>query len=165
MQKRRPDEAIGDNSAVTAAWLKAAAIGLVVVLVDQLTKTWAEEAFFDEPRTIAGPLRFTVVYNEGMAFGIGSGVAPVLIAIVVLAALTLLLGRDITVNKPTLVGAGLVTGGAVGNLYDRLFRDHGGAVIDFIDVGWWPVFNVADMAVVGGAAVLAIWATRGKAAT
>ncbi|HEX7167995.1 MAG TPA: signal peptidase II, partial [Acidimicrobiales bacterium] len=53
-------------------------------------------------------------------------------------------------------GLGLVLGGAVGNLADRLFRDHGGAVVDFVDLQWWPVFNVADIAISVGAVLLVV---------
>jgi signal peptidase II len=59
---------------------------------------------------------------------------------------------------------GLVLGGALGNLADRVFRDGsgflGGAVIDFIDLQWWPVFNVADIAVTVGGVLLVLTSTR-----
>lgn len=160
MQKRRTDPAIEGNQTARAAWLQAAALATVVLLLDQATKSWAENTFFDEPLTVWGPLRFTLVYNEGVAFGIGSGVAPIVLAAVVLVVVIFVLGRHITVNRPTVIGTGLVIGGAVGNLYDRLFRDHGGAVVDFIDVGAWPVFNLADVGVVVGALLLAMWGTK-----
>ena len=59
---------------------------------------------------------------------------------------------------------GVMLGGAVGNLTDRLFRDHSGAVIDFIDFGWWPIFNVADVALVCGAILLVILSAKHEAA-
>ena len=65
------------------------------------------------------------------------------------------------------VGIGLVIGGAIGNMLDRLFRDGdgflGGAVVDFIDLQWWPVFNVADMAITVGGVILvvgSVWSGR-----
>lgn len=88
--------------------------------------------------------------NTGGAFGLlrGSG------QIVFLAALTIVVlalawvfwsrGRGSVLS---FVGLGLIIGGALGNLLDRVFR---GRVLDFIDLGWWPVFNVADIAIVGG---------------
>jgi signal peptidase II len=63
------------------------------------------------------------------------------------------------------VALGLLLGGAVGNLSDRLFRDHDGAVIDFIDFGWYPVFNVADMALVTGAILLVLVNARAERVT
>jgi signal peptidase II len=65
------------------------------------------------------------------------------------------------------VGAGLLIGGAVGNLVDRLFRGEAwmrGAVVDFIDMQWWPIFNIADMGVTIGAVLFAIAALRAPAA-
>jgi signal peptidase II len=65
------------------------------------------------------------------------------------------------------VGAGLLIGGAVGNLVDRLFRGDAwmrGAVVDFIDMQWWPIFNIADMGVTIGAVLFAIAALRAPAA-
>lgn len=57
----------------------------------------------------------------------------------------------------TVVGLGLLLGGALGNLGDRLFRHHGGAVVDFIQaVSWWPVFNVADASIVVGVIILVL---------
>ena len=67
-----------------------------------------------------------------------------------------------TISSPVrAVAMGLVLGGALGNLTDRVFRSNGGAVVDFIDPQWWPIFNVADAAVVCGAILLAITGWRG----
>ena len=64
-----------------------------------------------------------------------------------------------------IIGLGLVQGGAIGNVLDRAFRDGdgflGGAVIDFLEVGdWWPVFNVADVAIVVGGIIVALFGSR-----
>jgi signal peptidase II len=64
------------------------------------------------------------------------------------------LGRAGITNRLQAIAVGLVLGGAVGNMTDRLLRHHHGAVVDFIDLQWWPVFNVADMAIVVGGALL-----------
>jgi len=58
------------------------------------------------------------------------------------------------------VALGLLAGGAAGNLVDRLLRDHGGAVVDFIDLQWWPVFNLADAAITCGAVALVLASRR-----
>ena len=86
--------------------------------------------------------------------------APLLVAAGV-ALLVVLAGfsRSLTGRLPT-VALGLVLGGAAGNLVDRLFRGHDGAVVDFIDLQWWPVFNVADMAIVCGAVLLVLTSGR-----
>lgn len=135
-----------------------AAVAVVVLLLDQLTKTWAQESL-SGGRTIdlVGSLRFNLVYNPGGAFSVfgGGGWGP-LISVLAVGVLVLLLWQSRTMSSRLgVVSMGLVMGGAVGNLVDRAFRgDAGflhGEVIDFIDLQWWPVFNVADMGVVCGA--------------
>jgi signal peptidase II len=79
-------------------------------------------------------------------------------AAVLLAAL-LTAGRRF-LTPATTVALGLVVGGAVGNLGDRLFRHAGGAVVDFVDLRWWPVFNVADAAITAGALLLLLGSRR-----
>jgi len=134
-------------------------IGAGVVVVDQLTKWWAVDRLKEGPITIIGPIRFALAHNTGAAFGLGRGLLPV----VVLAALALVVvvvtvGRSID-RTLVAVALGLVLGGAVGNLVDRLFRSPGlfrGAVVDFVDLRWWPVFNVADAALTIGCVVLVL---------
>ena len=133
--------------------LAAAAAGTVVAL-DQLTKAWAVSAL-DGGRTIdlVWTLRLKLTFNEGAAFSVGGGnggllaLAGLLIVGVVYRSVLRWPGR-----LPP-VALGLVLGGAIGNLVDRVARD--GAVVDFIDLQWWPVFNVADMAICVGVVLLA----------
>ena len=87
-----------------------------------------------------------------MAFSQGTGLGPIIgvVALFVVVGLLVSIGRSTSPVYPFAVG--LIIGGAVGNLVDRLFRSTGwlrGGVIDFIDVQWWPIFNVADIAVDG----------------
>lgn len=140
--------------------LVLAAVAGVVVALDQATKTWALEALADGPIGLVWTLRLNLSYNRGAAFGLGKGLAPLLVAggvalLVVLAGFS----RGLTGRLPTFA-LGLVLGGAAGNLVDRLFRGHDGAVVDFIDLQWWPVFNVADMAIVCGAILLVLTSGR-----
>ncbi len=141
--------------------LVALAVAVAVVLVDQLTKTWAVRAL-DDDRTIdlVGSLRFNLAFNTGASFSLGSGLGP-LFAVVVVVVVVLLLRYVRHVTSPVgLVAAGAVVGGAVGNLLDRIFRDGDGflqgGVVDFIDAQFWPIFNVADIGVVVGALVLVV---------
>jgi signal peptidase II len=94
--------------------------------------------------------------------GFGSGGVIASLAIVVVFVL-MALGRNLD-SRAGVVSLGLVLGGALGNLTDRAFRDGtgflGGAVIDFIDLQWWPVFNVADIAVTIGGVLLVITSSR-----
>jgi signal peptidase II len=147
--------AAGTGRAPLVALVAAAVVGL-----DQLTKQWALTALADGPIDLFWTLRLRLVFNPGAAFGIGGSVAPFIpLAAVVVIVLLLRTGRLVE-GRPGLVGIGLVLGGAVGNLVDRALRDGsgfmGGRVVDFVDLQWWPVFNVADVAIVVGAVLLVV---------
>ena len=144
------------------AWIAVLSTAAVAVVVDQLTKSWARSELANgRVIDIVGSLRFALTYNDGVAFGLGSGVAPLLITLAVALLAVLLVKNRLALTRASTVGAGLVLGGAAGNLCDRIFRDTGGRVVDFIDLQWWPVFNVADVCIVAGALVL-VWSTGRK---
>jgi signal peptidase II len=133
------------------------AIAAAVVLLDQLTKEWALNALEDGPIDVVWTLRFNLAFNKGMAFSQGTGLGPIIgvVALVVIVGLLVSIGRSTSRLYPLAVG--LIVGGAIGNLLDRLFRAPGwfrGAVVDFIDLQWWPIFNVADIGVTVGGALL-----------
>jgi len=135
-------------------------IGAAVIVVDQGTKQWALGRL-SEGRVIdlVWTLRFRLTFNEGMAFGAGQGlgVAIGLLAAVIIALLIRQTARAMPRSQAAALG--LILGGAAGNLIDRLLRDERllrGAVVDFIDLQWFPVFNVADAAINVGAALLVI---------
>lgn len=136
-------------------------IGISVVVADQLSKRWAISAAADGPIDLFWTLRIKVTENTGMAFSQARGWGPLigLVAIVIVIALLVVVGR--TPNRLNWVGVGLIVGGAVGNLTDRVVRSPGwlrGGVVDFIDLQWFPVFNVADMAINVGAAIVILTA-------
>lgn len=139
-------------------------IALVVVVLDQLTKWWIAKtiAVGNTVPVIPGFFRLTHVQNHGAAFGLFDESptqwkigALILFSIVALVVVTALLWKNSNAMTVTGVGLSLVLGGAVGNLWDRLFTRH---VVDFLDfyVGsyHWPAFNVADAAIVSGAILL-----------
>ena len=139
-------------------------VATAVAAVDHLTKWLAQRDLADHDVHIVGSLRLHLIYNRGTAFGLGSKFAPLIAlgaSMVVLALLTM--RRQMQGWLPN-IAVGAIAGGAIGNLLDRLFRDGsgflGGHVIDFIDLQWWPVFNVADMAITVGAITLALTAAR-----
>ena len=141
----------------SAILLYAVAAG--ALLVDQLSKAWVEHALSGRPpiRVIPGVLSLTYTTNSGGAFGFGES-APWLFAaatIVVSAVIVVVSTRPI---RPWIaVSLGLILGGALGNLADRVANGgFGGRVTDFIDLQVWPIFNLADTAIVLGAAILAI---------
>lgn len=131
-----------------------------VVALDQVTKQWAVSRLTAGSCTpescveVFWTLRFHLHFNRGASFSTGQGLGP-WFGVLALAMSVYLIRQAVKESSPriTLLFGGLA-GGAVGNLVDRLFRAEdgflSGAVIDFIDFQWWPIFNIADMAIVGG---------------
>lgn len=141
---------------------------LVVVLLDQLTKTWALRALDDGPVDLVGSLRFNLTFNDGAAFSLGSG-RTVWITLLALVVVAVLLRMGWRADRLLFaVGLGCILGGALGNLTDRVLRAGdgflGGHVVDFIDPQWWPVFNVADIALWVGVGLLLLSSWREGAA-
>jgi len=143
---------------VRTSWMGAGAAVAVLVL-DILTKGWAVSALSDgRDIHIFWTLHFALTHNEGMAFSTGTNIGPFIgmLAIVVIAILVATMRKQS--NTMSLVATGCIVGGATGNVLDRVFRGTGfmnGAVVDFIDLRWWPVFNVADIGIVCGAIAVA----------
>lgn len=141
-----------------------AVVAAGVIAIDQLTKTWAVHTLATRDIDLVWTLRLHLARNRGAAFSLGFGSGGV-IAILAIAVVIVLIavGRSLD-TRIGVLSLGLVLGGALGNLVDRAFRDGtgflGGAVIDFIDVQWWPVFNVADMAVTIGGVLLVVSASK-----
>ena len=135
-----------------------------IVAIDQLTKAWAVAALADGPIHVIGDtVEFELTRNGGGAFSRFQGMTPVLAvgAIIVTFVLFRVLRR--TTDIWLVVALTLVLGGALGNLMDRFFRAPGflrGHVVDFVAVGWWPVFNVADSCVTIGAVLLILRSLR-----
>lgn len=131
------------------------AVAAVVIAVDQVTKTLALDHLDPvRPTHVVGPVYWELTYNSGAAFSMGAGVTPIVEAAVVVLIVGLLLyarRSSRSAPVPVSVALGMLLGGSLSNLGDRLFRDlpvHG-SVVDFIRaVGWWPVFNVADASIV-----------------
>ena len=132
-----------------------AGVVVAVVALNQTTKTWALHHLANGPHHVVWTLQLDLTFNSGIAFSqlTGSTVIVTVVALLVLGVLVTVGYRsEGTYNA---VVFALIIGGAAGNLADRLVRHHGGSVIDFIDLRWWPVFNVADAAVSVGV-VLAV---------
>jgi len=124
----------------------------LTILVDQLTKRWAISELTDRSIDILPTLRLRLIFNSGLSFGAGADYGPVVgVAVSVLTiALAIQLTRETDRRRLFLFAA--IFGGAVGNLIDRVFRTDGwpltGSVVDFIDVTWYAVFNLADSVLV-----------------
>lgn len=138
-----------------AAWLYAVASAIYVV--DRATKWLVERHLAGRPpiELIHGVVRLRYTTNTGGAFGLFGGQAWLFFLATVVVCLVIAAASARLVSAATAVGLGLILGGALGNLTDRLVRGPRG-VVDFIDFRVWPVFNVADSAIVVGAFVIAV---------
>lgn len=129
-----------------------AATAAAVIVVDQITKILAVAALEDGPVDLFWTLRLRLIYNFGVSFGVGAGLGRWLGIVILLVVVGVIHHARTVEDRVTRVLLGGIVGGAIGNLVDRVFRaDDGflsGGVVDFIDLQWWPVFNVADIAVV-----------------
>jgi signal peptidase II len=143
------------NSRAARAWRLAGALCGLVVALDQAVKALVEAHLVPgEHAEVAGPLELTLAHNEGVAFGLGGGGGAGLIALTVAALLVVgfLFARDPT--RPGMwVAVGLLAGGALGNLADRV---RAGAVVDYVDFLSWPPFNLADVSITIGVLLLAL---------
>ncbi|MGK8524592.1 signal peptidase II [Nocardia asteroides] len=134
-------------------------LAAVVLGLDLLTKTIAVAKLTPgDPVPIIGDFaRLSLVRNPGAAFSMATGMTWLLTLVAAAVVVGVVrIGRTLR-SLGWAIGLGLVLGGALGNLMDRLFRAPGplqGHVVDFVAVGWWPVFNVADSAIVCGAILL-----------
>ncbi len=139
------------------------ALAATVVVADQLSKWWITEVVMQPPRTIEILPVFNIVlgHNRGVSFGLfdnpstyGQWVLAAL-ALAIAAALAVWLWR--TDRRPAAAALGLIIGGAIGNVIDRVTI---GAVVDFLDFHWadlhWPAFNFADSAITVGAVALVL---------
>jgi signal peptidase II len=135
----------------------------VIVVVDQVTKSLALENLADGPvDVIEGILTLRLTYNPGGAFGVLQGVPNFfLIATTVIVIFILYWARTVQ-SAAWAIPLGLVLGGGLGNLFDRVFRDTDGRVVDFVDLHVWPVFNVADSAITIGVIALLIMSFRAE---
>jgi signal peptidase II len=133
-------------------------------VVDRVTKVLAEELLEGGPpiELIPSVLQLRYTTNPGGAFGLFGGLTWLFVTVSVVVVVVVILASR---NLPTAAsawGLGLVLAGGLGNLTDRVIRGPGlaGEVVDFIDFRVWPVFNLADTAIVAGAAILVIQSLR-----
>jgi signal peptidase II len=158
---------------MAARFRLAGVISGAVVLLDQLTKIYIDRTFalYESVKVVPNFFHITYLRNKGAAFGILADssirvpffIVASMVAVGVIIWYLLQLGRDQAVQQAAL---GLILGGALGNLIDRVRL---GEVIDFLDVHWfrhhWPAFNVADSAICVGVGMLLVsmWRAERKA--
>jgi signal peptidase II len=137
-------------------WLGLASVAIAAIVGDQLTKAVVRSHLrIDEADKIIGPLSIHRVQNSGIAFGLFSSATAIVTVLTAIAvAWMLIFFARSGARHPVLPAAlGLLIGGSVSNLVDRVRLGH---VTDFIDFGWWPAFNLADSFIVVGVAILLI---------
>ena len=151
---------MSDRQATLQRWAVPMGLGLTILALDQATKLWAVATLGPEPYTRVLPLgpewlRLVYTQNTGVAFSLFQGM-PVFFTI---TSILITIGAVYAYAKHlpnrhrwVQVAMGLLLGGALGNIVDRLRL---GYVVDFIAVGWWPVFNIADSAITVGVTMLA----------
>jgi signal peptidase II len=141
------------SSATARAWGLAGLVCALVLAADQAAKAAVEAHLVPgQYEEVLGPLELTLSHNRGVAFGLagGAGIGLVLVTAVALAVIGFLFSRN--PRRPWMwLAVGLVAGGALGNLVDRI---RAGAVTDFIAVGSWPPFNLADVSITLGVLLL-----------
>ena len=134
-----------------------AAVAAAVLALDALTKQWAVSALADGPIELFGSVRLALTHNKAGAFGLGGAFVPFLAVGALVLVLVMVVRGSATEKLPMALALGLILGGAFGNVIDRILRAPGflrGAVVDFVDVGFWPVFNLADTAITCGCVLL-----------
>lgn len=146
-----------ENRQARDRWRIAGALAVLIAAADQVVKEVVRSTMdMGEAHTlISGLLDLRRVRNEGIAFGFfpGNTVVVGILTVVALTAIGVAMFRLVRRNAFAAVGGGMLLGGAAGNLFDRLV--HGG-VTDYIDFRWFPAFNVADIGITVGAAVMVL---------
>ncbi len=149
---------VAERSVGAGAWQWAglATVALAAVAADQLTKSIVTRTLpLDDSVHVVGPLSIHHVQNSGIAFGFFSSATPIVTAVTAIAVVWMLVFFARSGSRhPVLPAAlGLLIGGSLSNLVDRIRLHH---VTDFIDVRWWPAFNLADSFIVIGVAILLV---------
>jgi signal peptidase II len=147
-------------------YLALVIVAVPVYLADQLTKAWAIANLQpDQPRELVGSvLQLNLIRNSGAAFSIGTGATWVLTTIACSVVVFILVFARRLGSRGWALALGLLLAGSLGNLTDRMFRAPGpgrGHVVDFLQLPHYPIFNVADSAIVCAAVLIAVLAFRG----
>jgi signal peptidase II len=137
------------------AWARTALTTGIVVALDQLTKKLVRDGIRPgDEDPILPALKLVNVRNDGVAFGIDAGGKTIVLVLIALALLALVLYFARHTARPLIwLPTGLLIGGALGNIVDRI-RD--GAVTDFLKIPAWPAFNFADIAITAGVLALVL---------
>jgi signal peptidase II len=158
-------QAEGRTALKVRRWRTLFGVAWAVWIIDLATKIWAVEnlSYRSNIKIIGEFFQLTYVRNPGAAFSFASG-ATVFLSIFSLLAMIAILHYSVKItSRGWAVVLGLVLGGILGNMVDRIFRDPGvlrGHVIDWLQLPNWPVFNIADMAIVSAALISMVLTAR-----
>jgi signal peptidase II len=147
-------------------YLALVLVAVPVYVADQLTKAWATANLRpDQPRELIGSvLQLNLIRNSGAAFSIGTGATWVLTMIACSVVVFVVITARRLGSRGWALALGLLLAGSLGNLTDRMFRAPGpgrGHVVDFLQLPHYPIFNIADSAIVSAAVLIAVLAFRG----
>jgi signal peptidase II len=143
----------GAVAALTRFGVLAFAIAVIVVVADRATTSLALDRLHDV-RHVWGPFGLALTFNSGFAFSLFSGRALLVTVLLCIGVVVLAVVVAQVRSVALAVGSGLVLGGAVGNLSERIVGGPGGRVPDFITLDYWPTFNLADACVTVGVVVI-----------
>jgi len=141
-------------------------VAAVVVLLDRISKIWAVSTLqVGHPQNFLGPiLKFELTYNSGAAFSFLTSATWVFTILASLVVVAIIFKAGSIKDFGWLIAVGGILGGASGNLIDRLINDPGfavGHVVDFLELPYWPIFNIADSAIFCSVIALVIFSFRG----
>ena len=145
----------GAVAALTRFGVLAFAVAVIVVVADRVTTSLAVDHLHDV-RHVWGPFGLALTYNSGFAFSLFSGRGVLVTVVLSLGVVVLAFVVGQVRTLPQAVGSGLVLGGAIGNLSERIVGGPGGEVPDFITLRYWPTFNVADACVTIGVIIIIV---------
>lgn len=153
---------MGAGASGRATALIAVGVSAGVFFADQASKQWAEATLTEgSPQALLGEiLKLRLIYNSGAAFGMGGSATALITCVQIALSVGIAVGLVTVVrNRLWALSLALLLGGALGNVFDRIFREPGpfiGHVVDFLELPNWPIFNVADIAVTSGAVLLVL---------
>lgn len=147
----------------TATYVRLLVPAALVVALDQIVKQWALEALAEGPvHLVPGAVTLRLTFNSGGAFGIFQGRPVVFLVAALAVSAGIVVGARRVTDPALIVPLGVILGGGLGNAVDRLARSYSGRVVDFVDLHVWPVFNLADSAIVLGVLAVLVLGLRDR---
>jgi signal peptidase II len=135
----------------------------LAAVLDQVTKQLALNGLQDGPiDLVPGAVTLRLAFNSGGVFGFGQGFPLFFLAATSVIIVVVLVWARGVEDARVAAALGLIVGGGTGNLWDRIVRDYGGRVVDFVDLHVWPVFNLADSCIVVGVILVLLFGARAR---